>query len=213
MHWTARRGEGVGLNWRAFALIGLVALIAALGGLVLSLRLHGPGTLVPVLTRSAFGIWLLETVSETPPTPVGLPVGRVGDQVGDLQFTALDGAPHSLAQWRGRPVLVNVWASWCEPCRQEMPLLQAFATRTSSVQLIGLAQDDLPAIRRFLRQTSVNYPVMLDNASGAGGLRLGNRLGVLPYTVLIDANGTLLRRKLGPFADAAELEDFAKAPN
>ncbi|MEO5596352.1 MAG: TlpA disulfide reductase family protein [Lysobacteraceae bacterium] len=200
------------MKWRSTVVIVLLAILAALGGLALSLRLNGSGALAPVLMRSALGTWLLETVSATPPVPAGLQVGRIGDQVGDLRLTDLAGASHPLADWRGRPLLVNVWASWCEPCRREMPLLQAFAAQKTSTQLIGLAQDELPAIRAFLRQTSVNYPMMVDNAIGAAGLRLGNRLGALPYTVLIDSNGKLLRRKLGPFADAAELEAFAKAP-
>lgn len=176
----------------------------------MSLRLHGPGALAPVLTRSAFGTWLLETVASSPPIPAGLRVGRIGDQIGDLLLADLDGASHTVAEWRGRPVLINVWASWCEPCRREMPLLQTFAGGRTSVKLIGLAQDNLPEIRGYLRQTSVNYQIMVDNETGVGGLRLGNRLGALPYTVLIDSDGKLLRRKLGPFADAAELEAFAK---
>lgn len=201
------------MNWRSLALVVSIAILAGLAGLVLSLRLNGPGALAPVLTRSALGTWLLETVAATPPIPPGLRVGRIGDQVGDLRLTDLDGASHPVAEWRGRPVLINVWASWCQPCRREMPLLQAFAARHTSAQLIGLAQDDLPAVRVFLRQTSVNYPVMVDNSTGAAGLRLGNRLGALPYTVLIDSNGKLLRRKLGPFTNAAELESFAEASN
>ncbi len=200
------------MKWRSTVVIGLVAILAALGGLALSLRLNGPGALAPVMSRSAFGTWLLETVAATAPIPPGFRLGRIGDQVGDLRLTDLDGASHTLAEWRGRPVLINVWASWCEPCRREMPLLKAFAAQRTSIQLIGLAQDNLLAIRAFLRQTSVNYPIMVDNATGAGGLRLGNRIGALPYTVLIDSNGKLLRRKLGPFADAAELETFARAP-
>ena len=111
-------------------------------------------------------------------------------------------------------MIVNVWASWCEPCRKEMPLLAAFATRQggSGPQVIGIAQDNLQAIRSFLQRTSVNYPILIDAAQGGAGLRLGNVLGALPYSVLISPDGQLLRRKLGPFTSAAELQSWTNAP-
>ena len=201
------------MRLRASLLILVAALLAGGAGLLLSLRLNGPGPLAPVLLRSQFGTWLLETVS-MPAPPKGSRIGDIGDNVADLALSGLDGRPHRLGDWRGRVVLVNLWASWCEPCRKEMPLLSAFAARqgASGPQVIGLAQDNLPAINGFLQRTPVNYPVLLDDPQGRGGLRLGDGLGVLPYTVLIDGDGKLLRRKLGPFANAAELQTWVNAP-
>lgn len=201
------------MRLRASLLILVAALLAGGVGLLLSLRLNGPGPLAPVLTHSRFGIWLLETVA-MPASPHGSQIGDIGDNVADLVLSGLDGRPHRLGDWRGRVVLVNLWASWCEPCRKEMPLLSAFATRqaASGPQVIGLAQDNLPAISSFLQRTPVNYLVLLDDSQGRGGLRLGDSLGVLPFTVLIDGNGKLLRRKLGPFASAAELQAWASPP-
>ena len=200
------------MRLRATLLILIAALLAGGGGLLLSLRVNGSGPLAPVLMHSRFGTWLLENVIAPTPAP-GSHVGSMGDNVADLALSGLDGRPRRLGDWHGRVLLVNVWASWCEPCRKEMPLLVAFATRqaASGPQVIGLAQDNLPAIAGFLQRTPVNYPVLISDPQGRAGLRLGDGLGVLPYTVLIDSDGRLVRRKLGPFASSAELQAWANA--
>jgi thiol-disulfide isomerase/thioredoxin len=214
MRWLAlRRSERPLLRLRTTLLILIAALLAGAAGLLLSMRVNGPGPLTPLLTQSRFGTWLLERVI-APTPPAGSHVGIVGDNVGDLALPDLDGRVKRLSDWRGRILIVNVWASWCAPCRTEMPMLASFAAQQggSSKQVIGIAQDDLPAIRSFLQRTRVNYPVLVDSAQGRAGLRLGNALGALPYTVLISADGKLLRCKLGPFVNAAELQDWTSTP-
>ena len=213
MRWRVPRpSERSLLRLRATLLVLIAALLAGAAGLLLSLRINGPGQLTPLLMHSRLGLWLLESVI-APPAP-GSHVGAIGENVVDLALSDLDAHPHRLGDWRGRILIVNVWASWCEPCRREMPLMAAFATRQgiSGPQVVGIAQDNLPAIRSFLQQTSVNYPILIDDGQGYAGLRLGNSLGVLPYTVVIDGNGKLVRRKLGPFVSAAELQAWAHAP-
>jgi thiol-disulfide isomerase/thioredoxin len=117
------------------------------------------------------------------------------------------------ADWRGRPLLVNFWASWCGPRVAEMPLLDAFAAEQgdSGVQVVGIALDEPSAVHDFLQRVPVRYPILLDApAAGDSSVLLGNTRGVLPYSVLIDARGIVRRRKLGEF-DAAELRDWARA--
>ena len=112
-------------------------------------------------------------------------------------------------------MLVNVWASWCAPCRDEMPLLASFATAQGAhgaIMVVGIAQDDSASVRGYLRRTPVNYPILLDDAQGHAGLWLGNRLGALPYSALLDGDGRLLRRKYGPFANANALAAWVSAP-
>ncbi|HTD28906.1 MAG TPA: TlpA disulfide reductase family protein, partial [Xanthomonadaceae bacterium] len=138
-----------------------------------------------------------------------------GDIVGPLALTDLDGKPQQLPATGAHRVLVNVWASWCGPCRDEMPLLSGLGAKALGAQgiiVVGLAQDDSASVRSYLLRTPVNYRILLDDAQGHAGLRLGNRLGVLPYSVLIDADGRLLRRKYGPFADADALAAWVTAP-
>ena len=201
------------MRWRATLWILTAALLAGAGGLLLSLRVNGPGPLGPLLMHTRLGTWLLESVIAPAPPP-GSQVGALGANVADLELPDLAGRRHKLGEWRGRLLIVNLWASWCEPCRKEMPLLAAFAGRqgVSGVQVIGIAQDDVPAIRSFLLRTPVNYAILIGDGQGRASLGLGNALGALPYTVLIDRDGKLLRRKLGPFSGISELQTWATPP-
>lgn len=103
-----------------------------------------------------------------------------------------------LAQLQGRPVLVNVWASWCGPCREEMPLLTAahreFGDR---VQFVGVNTADVPpAAAGFLEDFDVRYPQLADPESV---LLAGLRIPGLPVTLVLDSDGTVLEKHIGPF--------------
>jgi thiol-disulfide isomerase/thioredoxin len=117
-----------------------------------------------------------------------------------------------LSFFRGRPLLVNFWASWCPPCVKEMPLLDAFAREHAAigVQVLGLAVDAPTPVRAFLERHPVGFPVVLAGMEGADwGRRLGNEGGQLPYTVLLDAQGRMIRRHLG-LLDQARLREWAQ---
>ena len=101
----------------------------------------------------------------------------------------------------GRPLLINVWASWCGPCIQEMPELDRYSAQQADngTQVVGIALDDEAAVRTFLKRVPIRYPVLLDTPGPAdAGVRLGNPKGVLPYSVLISADGRLLKQRIGP---------------
>jgi thiol-disulfide isomerase/thioredoxin len=191
------------------AIIGAALLAAALGFFV-SVRLNGPGPLL----GSAAGRWLAERIAPSQ-LPPGTHAASEGDLIGPLALTDLDGHPQPLPHPQGHRLLVNLWATWCGPCRDEMPLLAGFAKSqgaNGTVAVIGIADDDPEAVRAYLRLTPVNYPILLDNTQAGAGLRLGNRLGMLPYSVLLDADGRLLRRRYGPFTSAATLAAWVSQP-
>ena len=179
----------------------LVALLAGTLGALASLATRGPGPLLRTeWGQRVLGRWFAATAPAVPP---GVPVAAVGDPVPALALPALDGHPvHVPGDFAGRPLLVNVWASWCGPCIEEMPELQRFAAAQGDggTQVVGIALDDAAAVQAFLQRIPVDYPILLDTPGPAdSGVRLGNPKGVLPYSVLVSADGRLLKQRIGPF--------------
>ena len=148
-----------------------------------------------------------------PKPPAGVRPARPGDPLPDIRLPGLDGKIVELAAIaRGRPLLVNVWASWCGPCVEEMPELQRFAgdQGAAGVQVVGLALDTPEGVRDFLARVPVDYPILLETPGPAdASVWLGNTRGLLPYTVLVDANGRVVKQKLGPFKPG-EIEAWAR---
>jgi thiol-disulfide isomerase/thioredoxin len=123
----------------------------------------------------------------------------------DLSGTTLDGAQLALGSLRGEVVVLNVWASWCEPCRNESPLLArvSAATSSSGVRFVGIdEQDQAAAARAFSASAGTTYPHLLD-ADGAllRSLRLVPSSGI-PSTLVLDRTGAVAVRVIGP-VDAA----------
>jgi len=115
------------------------------------------------------------------------------------------GRPQSLGQFRGHIVVANFWATWCAPCREEMPTLVRAQTRWAprDVRVIGLTADSPEAVERFGHELGVNYPLLV----GKGEIdeiarRLGNSQGVLPYTAIVDAEGRVVATKVGAYSEA-----------
>lgn len=181
--------------------IVLVALAAGVIGAAAGLWFNGAGPLL----RSEIGQRALQDVlsASAPPAPAGLAVARRGEIIPTLRLPGLDGRSIELpAAHAGRPLLVNFWASWCRPCIEEMPELDRFAASqdANGVQVVGIALDDADAVRDFLQRVPVGYPILIDAAGPAdSGVQLGNLKGVLPYTALVDAQGRLVKQKIGPF--------------
>ena len=116
------------------------------------------------------------------------------------EFDQADGKILRLADFQGQPLVLNFWATWCTPCVEEMPLLNAFfqENQSKSWQVVGLAIDQPSAVKRFLKQYAVSYPIGM---AGLGGTelvkKLGNPEGSLPFTLVVNAKGAVVVQKLG----------------
>ena len=145
----------------------------------------------------------------TPRTP------ELGKPAPDYRTASLSGDSVSLAQMRGRVVLLNVWATWCHPCREEIPVLQALHERYASagLNLVGVSVDargEEDTIREFANDFNMTYPLWLDPDERVQSTFLA--IGV-PATFLIDRNGILRWRHVGPVrsSDATLMRELERA--
>ena len=187
----------------------LAALLAGALGILASLWWGGS----PLL-RSDGGQRALQAAldASAPQPPAGVTPAKPGDFMRPFQLPDLSGESKTLpGEYPGRPLLINVWASWCGPCIEEMPKLDRYARvqGTNGTQVIGLALDNPDAIREFLGRVPVGYPILVDAPGPAdASVWLGNRKGVLPYSVLVGADGRIVKQKVGPFVEG-EIETWA----
>ena len=142
-------------------------------------------------------------------TSTELPVGEPGE-VRLVEFWAthlpdLHNQPQALRQWQGKVLVVNFWAPWCPPCRQEIPDFIRLQDRLGKqgLQFVGIALDELDKVSAFVDESGINYPILLGNTNVAALSRnAGNRLGGLPYTVLFNRQGNAIATLTGGVTEA-----------
>lgn len=131
-----------------------------------------------------------------PPTPPGLMESALAD---------LKGTKTPLATWKGKVLVINFWATWCAPCRKEIPALirmqQKFGPR--GLQFVGIAIDEKDKVEPYVREMGINYPILIGELDAVELSRsLGNQLGALPFTVVVDRTGKVVKTELGGVDEA-----------
>ncbi len=122
------------------------------------------------------------------------------DALWQLVWDDPQGQPVAMQDFKGRPLLLNFWATWCPPCVEELPMLNAFyrERQAQGWAVLGLAVDQPSAVRQFLQRLPLDFPVAM---AGLGGTelskQLGNAKGGLPYTVVFNVSGDIAHRKIG----------------
>jgi thiol-disulfide isomerase/thioredoxin len=148
--------------------------------------------------------------------PALLKLGGEGGESKALRgakFADLDGKIRQMDEWREKVLLCNFWATWCAPCREEIPLLMDVRARYAATgfEVVGIAIDNVDKVRHFASFMKISYPLLIAEADGLDLMRqLGNSGGGLPYTVVANRRGAIVRRKLGALK-APELEDILAA--
>ena len=107
----------------------------------------------------------------------------------------------NISQWSGKTLVINFWATWCQPCLKEIPEFVQLQTQfaAKNVQFIGIAIDELPAVARFKDTTKMNYPVLIASEWEGFNLsqQLGNDANTVPYTVVVNPAGKIIYRHAG----------------
>ena len=163
-------------------------------------KLRWPLLILSGLAAMAAGLWLYQSVLA--------PARASAAALATLQsrsFSDLTDTNRTLLDWQGKVRVVNFWATWCEPCREEIPALQRVQAKfaESGLETIGISIDHADKVQQFARNMAITYPLLLGDASLIDLARaLGNRAGGLPFTLVIDAQGKLLASKLGGITEA-----------
>lgn len=111
------------------------------------------------------------------------------------------GRPQPMAQWRGKVLVVNFWATWCAPCREEMPDLVRAQEEygAKGLQIVGIAVDNADKVQQFAKEIGLNYPALIGGYGAMDLSRdLGNSLVALPFTLVLDRQGKVAYTHLGP---------------
>lgn len=156
-----------------------------------------------VVTTLAIGLVLSQTIfrqRQNPQQDLVASSPLIGKPAPDFMLSTLDGAKVSLSQFRGQPVLINFWASWCFPCREEMPeLVRTYeGLKAEGFTIIGVNltySDSLPDIQAFVNEFNITFPVLLDlDGTVAQGLY---QMPGLPTSVFVNRDGKIARNQVG----------------
>ena len=134
----------------------------------------------------------LSTVEQTSPT--ALP---------DFNLPDVSGDQHNISEWQGKIRIINFWATWCPPCREEIPEFTALQEQyaANGLQFIGIAIDEQEPVEEYIKSNKINYPILIGGVSGiALAHQLGNIIDAVPFTLVVNQQGQIIHRHPGEFS-------------
>ena len=175
------------------------------------------GIVIGMIAMAAGGFLLYQQVANdnaaTP--PASLPVASetvaskavASDPVAGIEFTLadLDGQPRNFSEWDGKARIVNFWATWCAPCRREIPLLKKTQAEhgANNLQIIGVAVDFVEDVAAYAEDTQFNYPILVGQEDAmAAAEASGVEMIGMPFTLIVSPDGELLNAHMGEIVEA-----------
>jgi thiol-disulfide isomerase/thioredoxin len=156
------------------------------------------------LAGAGVAYWQDQKVKASEASAPQKPVSSDLNDLWQMQFDTPDGGKLAMQSLKGKPLLINFWATWCPPCVEELPLLEGFYSqnKAKSVQIVGLAADKSEAVRIFLKKLPLTFPIGITDLSGiALSKSWGNLAGGLPFSVMLAADGRVMQRKMGKLSE------------
>jgi thiol-disulfide isomerase/thioredoxin len=182
---------------RVIQTLAIIVIAGAAGFYAYRLTATAPSTL-PIASPPS----LPGEAAQAPPAPTQAP-----EVVPEIALTDSAGVRRRLSEWKGRPTLINFWATWCEPCRREIPLLEKLRSEHSAdgVEVIGIAVDLRDAVLKYAREMHIDYPVLIGEQDGLDAVGAFGMESVFPFTVFADSRARIVTLKVGELhADEAD---------
>lgn len=183
---------------RNLLLGGAIVVIAAAAGFVAQRTLTSGDPALkeePVEASTAAPSDASEAQGDAAPPPQR----TIPETLPDIALDDRTGARRTLAEWKGRPVIVNFWATWCGPCRDEIPLLQALRKERAAdrLEVIGIAIDERAAVLKYAADIGMDYPILIGEQEGYEAAEKFGVALVLPFSVFADSQGRIVTLKVG----------------
>jgi len=136
---------------------------------------------------------------KSPPAEAALPRKSVPTTLPDITLADMDGKPTKLASFGGRPLMVNFWATWCAPCRREIPLLNKIRMerKAENAEIVGIAVDFKEDVAKFLAKTPLQYPLLVGEEDGLAAAEAFGMGMAFPFSVFVDSKNRILTIKVG----------------
>lgn len=135
----------------------------------------------------------------------------LADSLPDVVLDDMAGAPTAIASFAGKPLLINFWATWCQPCLREIPLLKAFHNEHADIDVIGIAVDHLEPVLAYAEDMQFNYPTLVGQSDGMAAMAaFQNDSGAMPFSVYVAGDGAILGKHAGELHEE-HLENFLAA--